>query len=164
MVVPALEISAVTQAPMFCPIIIGIALPKVREPVEDSACKMPTEADELCITAVTRAPQIMPNTGFENMVRTLEKLGSSAKGAIASFIVLILSISKAKPIKMVAISCFLPFLPKVRIRTANIARIGANTVGFKSCIKLFPPSIPVRERIQAVTVVPIFAPIITPVA
>jgi hypothetical protein len=39
--------SAVAQVPIFCPSIIGIALPYVIAPVVDNACKTPTEADEL---------------------------------------------------------------------------------------------------------------------
>jgi len=33
-------------------------------PVVESACKMPTEAEELCSTAVTAAPVSSPVTGF----------------------------------------------------------------------------------------------------
>lgn len=39
-------ISAVTQVPIFCPIITGIAIPYVMDPVSANACKMPTEAAE----------------------------------------------------------------------------------------------------------------------
>ena len=44
---PTAEISAVTQVPIFCPIIIGITVANPSEPVEHSACKIPTEAEEL---------------------------------------------------------------------------------------------------------------------
>ena len=44
---PMLEISAVTQVPIFWPIMMGIAVPYVTLPVRESACKIPTEAEEL---------------------------------------------------------------------------------------------------------------------
>ena len=44
---PTEEIKAVTQVPIFCPIIIGNAVANGTCPVTQSACKMPTEADEL---------------------------------------------------------------------------------------------------------------------
>lgn len=44
---PMLEISAVTQVPIFCPMMMGIAIPYVMLPVRESACRIPTEAEEL---------------------------------------------------------------------------------------------------------------------
>ena len=44
------------------------------------------------------------------------------------------------------------------------AKIGVKEVGFNICTKKFPLSIPPKLKIQAVTVVPIFAPIITFIA
>ena len=44
------------------------------------------------------------------------------------------------------------------------ASIGEKEVGFNSCIKKLSLSIPVRLSIQEVTVVPIFAPMMTPTA
>ena len=41
------------------------------------------------------------------------------------------------------------------------ARIGVKEEGFKSCTHMFPLSIPARLSIQAVTVVPMLAPIMT---
>ena len=51
----------------------------------------------------------------------------------------------------------------VRI-TPMRARIGVNDVGLSSWMKKLPPSKPVRLRIQAVTVVPTLAPMMTPMA
>ena len=45
--VPTDEIRVVTQVPIFCPIIMGIAAPSVIAPPALNACKMPTDADEL---------------------------------------------------------------------------------------------------------------------
>ena len=44
---PIEEIIAVTQVPMFCPMMIGIAHPKLTAPVLHNACKIPTDAEEL---------------------------------------------------------------------------------------------------------------------
>ena len=43
------------------------------------------------------------------------------------------------------------------------ARIGAKELGFNRFTKIFEPSIPAKDKIQAVTVVPILAPIIMPI-
>ncbi|MPN08668.1 hypothetical protein SDC9_155953 [bioreactor metagenome] len=69
-VAPTQEISAVAQVPMFCPIIMGIALPYVTLPVTVSACKIPTEAEDDWIIAVSTAPAMTPSTGFENISST----------------------------------------------------------------------------------------------
>lgn len=47
LLVPILEMIAVTQVPMFCPIMIGNAVLKLTAPVAQSACKIPTDAEEL---------------------------------------------------------------------------------------------------------------------
>ena len=44
------------------------------------------------------------------------------------------------------------------------AKMGVKEVGFKSWMKMLSPEMPERERIHAVTVVPMFAPIITLIA
>ncbi len=94
----------------------------------------------------------------------LENSGTSANGLTVSDMVLIPIISIAKPIKIVAILYFFPFLTKVSIPTAIIAITGEKLEGLSILIKILSPSIPVREISHAVTVVPILAPIITPVA
>ncbi len=57
-------------------------------------------------------------------------------------------------------SCLDAIIKKIPI----IARIGVNDVGFNKVTNKLFPSIPVRLRIHEVTVVPILAPIITPIA
>ena len=47
MLAPILEIIAVTQVPIFCPMMIGNAVPVVTAPEIQSACKIPTDAEEL---------------------------------------------------------------------------------------------------------------------
>ena len=58
---------------------------------------------------------------------------------------------------------FLTGLPNIRRIIPTKARIGVKDIGFKSFMNTLSPEIPPRLRIHAVTVVPIFAPIITPI-
>ena len=46
LLVPMLDNIAVTQVPIFCPIIMGMAEPKVMAPVALKAWRIPTEAEE----------------------------------------------------------------------------------------------------------------------
>lgn len=47
-----------------------MALPYVTLPVIDNACRMPTEAEELWMMAVSAAPIRTPRKGLENMTNT----------------------------------------------------------------------------------------------
>ena len=62
---------------------IGSALPKLIAPVADNACKIPTEAEELWITAVRTAPAIRPRIGLENIVNNAVNSGTFASGFTA---------------------------------------------------------------------------------
>ena len=104
---PIEEISAVTQVPMFWPIIIGMAEPNVIWPVELRACRIPTDADELWITAVRIAPANTPRTGFVNINRMSWNSGTSLSGATASLIDSIPNIRTAKPRRIWPISLLL---------------------------------------------------------
>ena len=64
------ESSAVTQEPMFCPRMTGTAQAQVTAPVEETACNMPTEAEELCTIAVITVPASSPSSGLENFSRS----------------------------------------------------------------------------------------------
>ena len=74
------------------------------------------------------------------------------------------NIRTAKPTSIDAISFFLSFLENVSIATPIIARTGENEDGLSILIRKLSPLMPDRDNIHAVTVVPIFAPIITPMA
>lgn len=50
---PTEDKSAVMQVPIFWPIIIGRTAEKGTVPVAQSACKIPMDAEELCMTAVS---------------------------------------------------------------------------------------------------------------
>ena len=70
----------------------------------------------------------------------------------------------AKPSIIVAPSRRFSFLLTIRIATPTIARIGEKEDGFSNCKNRLCPVISVILKIHAVTVVPTFAPIITPTA
>ena len=72
------------------------------------------------------------------------------------------NISVANPRRIVPVSFFLLVFPNMSIAIPISERIGVNDVGFKSRTNTLSLEIPPRLKIHAVTVVPIFAPIITP--
>ena len=88
----------------------------------------------------------------------------SASGATAELIVSIPNISIAKPIRIVPISFFLLDFDIIIKKMPIIASIGVKDVGLSSCIKMLSPCIPVSDNSHDVIVVPILAPIITPIA
>ena len=161
---PMPESSAVTQVPIFWPSIIGIAMPQLIAPVIDSACSMPTDAEEDCIIAVSSKPAISPNSGLSNISSTFAKFGSSASGFTALLIWSMPNMSTAKPTSMPPVSWRLEFLENIIIATPTSASTGVNEVGLSSCIHTLSPCMPVRLSIQAVMVVPMLAPIMTGVA
>ena len=88
----------------------------------------------------------------------------SASGATAELIVSIPNISIAKPIRIVPISFFLLDFDIIIKKMPIIASIGVKDVGLSSCMKMLSPCIPVSDNSHDVIVVPILAPIITPIA
>ena len=61
---PILERIAVIQVPILVPRIIGIAEEKYIAPETDAACRIPTEALLLWMSAVTSMPSKTPTNGF----------------------------------------------------------------------------------------------------
>ena len=78
-------------------------------PVSDSACRIPTEAEDDWITAVSTAPATTPRIGLENMVISRVNWGTFASGATESDIISMPNISTAKPSRMPAMSFFFCF-------------------------------------------------------
>ena len=134
------------------------------EPVEHSACKIPTEAEELWIIAVNTRPASIPSTGLENIVRMCVNCGTSASGSTALLMASIPVIKMAKPTKILPMSCTFCFLTNIIQTTPIIAKTGEKDDGFNKLTNKLSPSIPVRLKIHEVAVVPIFAPIIMPTA
>ena len=78
--------------------------------MSDSACRIPTEAEDDWITAVSTAPAITPRKGLEKVVIRLVNSGTFASGATESDIISMPNISTAKPSRMPAMSFFFCFL------------------------------------------------------
>ena len=78
LVVPALEIIAVTHEPIFCPSVIYNAAFVVTIPLIASVCNIPTDADELCKIAVTIIPISIPRNGLlPTTLNACAKIGAS---------------------------------------------------------------------------------------
>ena len=140
---------------------MGIAAPKVIWPVEDTACRMPTEAEEDWIMAVSTAPASTPKMGLVNTSSSSRKLSISFSPATAVLMVSMPNINVAKPRRIIPVSFFLPLLPIIYSATPIRAKTGVKDVGLRSCMKKLSLWMPERLRIHAVTVVPTLAPIIT---
>ena len=110
------------------------------------------------------APAVSPRKGLSNIVSNSLNCGTSLSGFMACDMVSIPVINMAKPIKIVPASRFRPFLTNKTKITPTIAITGANEVGLASRRKKLLLSIPVRLNSQEVMVVPILAPMITPIA
>ena len=114
--------------------------------------------------AVTAAPTTTPSIGFSKSRKRFLNSGTFANPSTAFDMVSIPNISVAKPSKIVPVSLLLLDFKNIVITMPKTARTGVNEVGFKSFTKRLSPSIPASDKIQAVTVVPMFAPIITFIA
>ena len=62
---------------------MGMAVPNVTCPVAESACRMPTEAEDDWMMPVSTAPASTPRMGLENMAPT-EREGCWLPGYVAS--------------------------------------------------------------------------------
>ena len=88
----------------------------------------------------------------------------SAKGATALDMVSIPNISTAKPSSAAPMVFRRSRLPNIYRQAPKTPRTGVKVLGFSSWIYQASPSSPVKLRIQAVMVVPMLAPIMSPMA
>ena len=94
--------------------------------------KIPTDAEDDWITAVSTVPASTPKTGMENFRRIPVNSGTSARGLTAPLMVSIPNISTENPIRIVPISFFLASFKNIRKTTPIRASTCAKDVGFKS--------------------------------
>ena len=139
LVVPMEESIAVTQVPIFCPKIMGMALAYVMVPVAESACKIPTEAEELWIIAVSKAPANTPKRGLLKRVKRFVKDGLSCKPTTELLIMVIPVIKTANPMKMEPVSCFLLLLQNITKTIPITAKIGEKDDGSSIFTKKLSP-------------------------
>ena len=111
---------------------MGRAALYLTAPVAHSACKIPTEADEDWIIAVSSMPAMTPRIGLVNISRMFVNSGTFASGLTAPLIISMPVISTAKPTMMLPASCFLSLLVNSRQMTPIIAKTGVNVEGLHS--------------------------------
>ena len=131
-------------------------------PVRDSACKMPTEAEEDWMMAVSTVPTSTPSRGLRKAVNSSAKPGISRSGSTAPDIISMPYISTVKPTKMVPTSFFFWLLAVMVMTTPIMANTREKCLGLSSCITVLPPWMLTRLSSQAVMVVPMLAPMMTP--
>ena len=131
--------------------------------MELRACRIPTLALELWMTAVTSAPTSTPRMGLEKRTNSSVNQGSSSRGETASDMAVMPVIRMAKPIRMPPAPFFFS-PPNMNSRMPTKASSGLKVEGLSSWIRRLSPSRPVRLRIQLVTVVPTLLPMMMPMA
>ena len=90
-----------------------MAAAKLTWPVMASACKIPTDAEEDWITAVSIAPASTPSTGFEKVTKSCLKAGTCDSPDTAEVMVSIPNMIVAKPRRMVPVSFFLSLFENI---------------------------------------------------
>ena len=161
---PMDAMSGVEHVPMFCPRMMGTALPHVTRPVADSACRMPTDADDDWMATVTRMPARTPSSGFCSEVNSWMNSGESRSGSTDEVIVSMPVNSRPKPIMIWPMLRFFgAFRNTYKIAPMN-ATIGAKLLGLHSSSSRLPPEMSDKRISWPVTVVPMFAPMMTPMA
>ena len=146
---------------MLMPIMMGYTPEKSIAPVADKDCSIATVAEELCTITVSTKPARIPKIGVsEKLASTSINAGEFAKPFTAPVIFIRPMNRIPKPIEMSPmVLAFLVLINMMSTMPRNSA-IGANvSVSKNHSSQLPPPSIKARLVIQAVTVVPIFAPI-----
>ena len=133
-------------------------------PVALSACRMPIDAEELWISAVTTAPTSTPSTGLDRVANISANCGSSPSGLSVSVMMFMPENNTPKPSRM--LPTFLVFLEAANINSAMpiTAAMGASEVGLSSRIRILVSCKSPRRMIWEVIVVPMLAPMITPTA
>ena len=126
------------------------------------ACRMATEAADDWIIPVNTAPTNTPSRGFSKAVSSPANWGISARGLTAPLISSMPYIKMAKPIMMRPTSRRRWRLEPMISRIPARAIRGEKFSGFSRFTKTFSLSMPVRDRIHAVRVVPMLEPMMIP--
>ena len=128
-----------------------------------NVCKIPIDTDDDCSIAVSNAPTSTPRNGLVNITINSRKAALSFNPSAAFDIIFIPNINSENPSSIVPNVLFLSDFVNITSTTPIIASTGVKKSGLKTAIIPFPLR-PERLSIQPVAVVPIFAPIITPIA
>ena len=149
-VAPMEDITDVTHAPICIPYTIYTAFGNANAPAAPNACNTPTVADELCTTPANIVPNIIPTIGLLTDVIMFLKNSISANGFKLSLIVVMPKNNMPKPAIICPAYLVLFFLLKLTMNAPTHINIGIY------CAIL-------NDNIRLVTVVPIVAPMITPI-
>ncbi len=139
LLLPILASTTGTHFPIFCPSRIGSAVATVIVPLAESACKIPTVAEELWITAVSKNPTRIPISGLLNEINISLNCAESLSGANVPSIVVIPQKRIPKPIRRFAIFLGLRFFDKSMINAPTTIITGAKEEGFNMERKTPPP-------------------------
>ena len=116
------------------------------------------------MTAVRTAPASTPKIGLRKTKNKFWKAGTSAKPLTAEDMVSMPNMRVAKPKRIMPVSFLLPRFEAMYKIMPMSAKTGVKELGFKNFRKKASLSIPPRLKSQAVTVVPMLAPIMTLIA
>ena len=154
-----------TDAPIPIPMMIGNAMSNSTAPVMARACRIPTAALALWITAVIRSPTRTPSMGFLKLMRSLMKFSSSLKGEMAADIMLMPYMRTAKPIMIPPMFLRTFFLLNIHKAIPIKATMPVRISVLKNVATDAPePPRLFKQRIHPVILVPKIAPSIMPMA
>ena len=125
---------------------------------------MPTDAELDWMIAVSAAPARTPSSGLVKATNSCLNAGTSRSPETAPDMVSMPNMSVAKPSRIMPVSFLRLSLLNIYIIIPISASTGVNDVGLRSCTHTASPLMPPRLSSHAVTVVPILAPMITPIA
>ena len=153
-------IAVVTQVPRLIPMMMGYTNSKVITPVTDSACRIPTMAEELWMITVSTRPVTIPSIGRSlKYPIAFTKVSDSASGSTAAVIDIRPVNSTPKPRQIVPTFLDPPRLMNITRIMPRISAIGASVSGLKNVRMELPElSISISRIICAVAVVPMLAP------
>ena len=125
---------------------------------------MPTEAELDWMMPVSTAPASTPSRGLVKATKSSRKAGTSPRPETEPDIVSMPNMSVAKPSSTMPVSFLRLSRLNIYIIIPTSASTGVKELGLRSCTHSASPLMPPRLRSQAVTVVPMFAPMMTPIA
>ena len=114
--------------------------------------------------AVSTAPKRMPTMGLVTEIISRANQGSCSRKAMLSPMMSMPVIRAIKPKQMVPMLFFFSLAVNIYRMMPTAPMTGDSVDGLKIRIRKLSPSRPLKDRIQAVTVVPMLEPMMTPTA
>ena len=133
-------------------------------PVADNACKIPTEADELCIIAVIITPIANAAKGFRIVVKRFLIISTTFSLLLNTDSIVTIPVNKIPSPTIIPAIFFNFFFAKSIINAPTTRRIHARYFGFNRFKIITPPPMSPKLKINDVAVLPKFAPNTTGIA